>query len=153
MKFLKSTFLRVVMVGCAWLIAGCGSSENVDRDWSALPDTTAQTRKSSFETRTDTVLAADGKRSTEASEVNASPVRFTVQIGSYSIAKNASAAQGVARQRYSLPVVNEYNAARRMYQIRIGFFETDAAAKEFRLQLVRDHPADYKGAWVVQITK
>jgi hypothetical protein len=153
----KYCFLLVVAIGCGWFAAGCGSSENTDREWEVTPpppDTTAQVRKSTFETYTDTVTTQPkNQRGAQSSAFNSSPVRFTVQVGSYSVPKNASAAQILARQRYPLPVVNEYNAARQKYQIRIGFFETEVAANEFRAQLINDHPAEYKDAWVVQIMR
>ena len=76
-----------------------------------------------------------------------------VQIGSFTDAQNASNVQLLARQRYKLPVVNDYNAARHQYQIRIGFFEKEQSANEFLRKLRSDYPNDYKDGWVVQINK
>ena len=76
-----------------------------------------------------------------------------VQIGSFKEAKYASTVQAVARERYKLPVVNDYNTARRRYQIRVGFFETKQTANEFLLKLRTDYPQEYKDAWVVQLNK
>ena len=145
-----SIFVVVILV-----VAGCGSSENVDKNW-LYPsvDTAAQPRKTTFETRTDTVTTESAKQHAElSSPYNSAPVRFMVQIGSFKEAKYASTVQAVARERYRLPVVNDYNTARRRYQIRIGFFETEQTANEFLLKLRTDYPQEYKDAWVVQLNK
>ncbi len=76
-----------------------------------------------------------------------------VQIGSYTESKNASTVQSRARKRFQRPVVKEYSTAKRRYQIRIGFFDTELAAKEFRLRLIKEYPEEYKGAWVVRVNK
>ena len=76
-----------------------------------------------------------------------------VQIGSYTESKNASSVQSRARRRYQRPVVKEYSTAKRRYQIRIGFFETEQAANEFRFRLMKEYPEEYRGAWVVRVNK
>jgi cell division protein FtsN len=118
-------------------------------------DTTVQARKTTFETRTDTIDAegAQPKTQTDAAVAASAELRFTVQIGSFTDAKNASLAQAAARQRYQLPVVNDYDAQRRRYQIRIGFFESKEAASAFCTKLKSDFPLEYKDAWVAPINK
>jgi cell division septation protein DedD len=76
-----------------------------------------------------------------------------VQIGAFKVARNASRVQTTARSRYHLPVLNDYNTAHALYQIRIGFFETKDDAYKFRQQMQLEHPADYKDAWVVQLRR
>lgn len=145
-----------ILLCFAILLAGCSAASDSDRDWTTIPpmDTTAQARKTSFETRTDTILAQAGKQHAEPEPLyNAAPVRFTVQIGSFAESQNAAAVQLLARQRYQLPVVNDYSAARKRYQIRIGFFETQEDAAQFLAKLRSDFPQEYKDAWVVQIGK
>lgn len=114
----------------------------------------AQDEQTTFVTRTDTVTT-QGSEQTAAPSTSHSPVsvRFTVQIGSYRNTRYASEVQMLARERFNLPVVNDYNATRRLYQIRIGFFETDKQAAEFLAKLRAKHPNDYKDAWIVQIGK
>jgi cell division protein FtsN len=139
------------------ILAGCGSSSDTDREWMNIPpmDTTVQARKTTFETRTDTIDAegAQPKTQTDAAVAASAELRFTVQIGSFTDAKNASLAQAAARQRYQLPVVNDYDAQRRRYQIRIGFFESKEAAGAFCAKLKSDFPLEYKDAWVAPINK
>lgn len=137
------------------LLAGCGTAGDVEKDWQNSPaDTAAQTPKTTFETRTDTVTTVGTQQQPKPSaQYNSAPVRFMVQIGSFKKVRFASVAQTLARERYKLPVVNDYNAARRRYQIRIGFFETEHDAKEFLLKLRTDYPQEYKNAWVILLGK
>lgn len=156
--------IRFTILLAPVFLAGCASSSDADREWLNIPpmDTTAHTRlpdgqagKTTFETHTDTVNAegARTRTQTQSGVEGSSAVRFTVQIGSFADAKNASIVQAAARQRYQLPVVNEYNAQRKRYQIRIGFFESREAAIAFCARLKSDFPQEYKDAWVAQITK
>ena len=143
----------ILFVG--FILTGCGASHDTEKSW--LPpsvDPTAQSRKTTFETRTDTVDAVGARQHTElAAPYNSAPVRFMVQIGSFREVQFASSVQSAARERYPLPVVNEYNAVRKLYQIRIGFFETEKDATEFLLKLRKDYPEDYKDAWVISLNK
>ncbi len=137
-------------------IAGCGSSSEADKDWTASTDSIRVTsRTPAFETRTDTVTAqtpAQRFDDTSGSQPGAG-IRYMVQIGAFKEAHHATAVQTLARQRYELPVVNDYNAQRRLYQVRIGFFETEAEAQAFKARLIREHRGDYWDAWAVQISK
>jgi hypothetical protein len=138
------------IIGC-YLLAGCGSTQEVDTGW-LESDTTSQRQTTLFETRTDTVATVGAKHVTESSSpYNSSLVRFMVQIGAFRDPLFASTVQATARLRYKLPVVNDYNAGRRLYQIRIGFFEAEEAARAFIAQLRTEYPHDYKDAWIVQI--
>ena len=142
------------MIVAMTFFVGCGSSEDTRRDWLSTQDSTAQTRRTTFETSTDTVTTQGVTGASETTNAAGSRiVRFTVQIGSFRDAKNASVVQTSARQRYQLPVVNVYNAAGHLYQVRIGFFETEEQAIAFRATLMNEHPLDYKDAWVVEINK
>jgi cell division septation protein DedD len=146
--FISAFFIVLAFVGC-------GSSEQADRDWlGTQPQDTTTQERTSFEIRTDTVTTQGPRQPAQPpSQFNSAPVRFMVQIGSFTNVQNASEVQLLARQRYALPVVNDYNAARRRYQIRIGFFETQEDAGEFLQKLRTDFPQEYNDAWVVQIAK
>jgi cell division septation protein DedD len=76
-----------------------------------------------------------------------------VQIGAFKDAQNASRIQALARERYHQPVFNDYNTAISLYQIRLGFFETREAAREFRDRMAREFPEEYKDSWVAQLTQ
>ena len=117
-------------------------------------DTTA-TSDRTFETRTDTVVAEgeDPADESKPKPAEARGAQYTVQIGAFKNAKLAGTTQALARQRYLLPVVNDYHMQRRRYQVRIGFFDTHEAAKEFCAQMKKEFPAEYKNAWVAQLNK
>ncbi len=149
---MRSLFLSLVTVGVT--VSGCGTSAESDRRWLQLPvDSTARTSESEFETQTDTV-AAQQQQEPPAHGTLQQPAgtRYTVQIGSFQRQRNASVAQAMARQRFELPVVNDYNTARRRYQIRVGFFLTREEAAAFRSRIVNEYPREYGDAWIVRIT-
>jgi cell division protein FtsN len=133
-------------------IAGCGPSSETDRELLfPPPDTTAQLHRATFETQTDTVPAVGSKQEEPVSPYNSAPVRFMVQIGAFREATFASTVQTLARERYQLPVVNDYNATRKIFQVRIGFFETLEDATDFLVKLRADYPLDYGSAWIVRL--
>ncbi|MBX2992859.1 MAG: SPOR domain-containing protein [Bacteroidetes bacterium] len=141
-----------LLFGLALLVVSCRST---DTRWlEERPEPPAQDEQTTFVTQTDTVTALGAEQAAAPSTPHGSiPVRFTVQIGSYRNSRYASEVQILARERFSLPVVNDYNTTRRLYQIRIGFFETDKHAAEFLTRLRTEYPYDYKDAWIVQIGK
>jgi hypothetical protein len=76
-----------------------------------------------------------------------------VQIGAFKDPQLATGVQTRARERYHLPVLNDYNILVGLYQIRIGFFETRDAANDFKARMMKAFPEDYKDAWVVQLKR
>ncbi len=107
-----------------------------------------------IETKTDTIHTlkprAGDLPSTARDELQ---IRYMVQIGAFKDPHNASRVQVGARERYHMPVLNDYDIARGLYQIRIGFFESEEAARAFCQQLQKEHPNDYKDSWVVQLKR
>ncbi len=139
------------------LLIGCGTSEETAQTPPPNPPapTVQQAQpKPDFETRTDTVAA---RRKATDTSVPAShrdlQIRYMVQIGAFKDPANASAVQTAARQRYHMPVVNDYHTKLSLYQIRIGFFETRGAAETFRERMKREFPKDYTDSWVVQLKR
>ncbi len=143
----------------AWSVlalCGCGSSEEARQ--STSPPSTHVThqpeQKLGFETRVDTVKTfSEGDRAGTAETPRKGQIRFMIQIGAFKDARNASRIQGIARDRYHLPVLNDYHTRLGLYQIRIGFFETREQAMGFRQQMQTGFPTDYKDAWVVQLKR
>ena len=111
-------------------------------------------QKLGFETRVDTInTVSEGDHATAVEGRRERQIRFMIQIGAFKDARNASRIQGVARERYHLPVLNDYHTRLGLYQIRIGFFETREQAMVFRQQMKTGFPTDYKDAWVVQLKR
>ncbi len=147
------------LLPAAWSVValfGCGSSEEV-REPPPAPSTPAVQRtqqKLGFETRVDTVkTVTEGEHAGTAETPRERQIRFMIQIGAFKDARNASRIQGIARERYHLPVLNDYHTRLGLYQIRIGFFETREQALVFRQQMQSGFPTDYKDAWVVQLKR
>jgi len=80
-------------------------------------------------------------------------IRFMVQIGAFQDPANASAVQLLARERYRIPVLNDYHVGLKLYQVRIGFFENYQSAGKFRAQMIQEHPGDYSDSWIVQLKR
>ena len=118
------------------------------------PPVVQQAPRLGFKTHTDTVYSQKSRTSTPSGVAGRErQIRFMVQIGAFKDPQNASRIQTLARQRYHLPVLNDYHPTLALYQIRIGFFETREAAYTFRGRMHKEFPADYKGAWVVQLKR
>ena len=144
-----------------WVLSliGCGSSEET-QDPSPAPSSPATQpaqpvqQKLGFETRVDTVkTVTEGEHAGAAETPRERQIKFMIQIGAFKDARNASRIQGIARERYHMPVLNDYHTRRGLYQIRIGFFETRDQAVVFRQQMQSGYPSDYKDAWVVQLKR
>ena len=139
------------------VLMGCGSSIDTQETQSTPPPPSPpakQTQGMEFETNTDTVamekahldsIASHGGRDVE--------IKYMVQIGAFKDPQLAAAVQTAARERYHLPVLNDFNTALGLYQIRIGFFETRENAYEFRQRMQREYPGNYKDAWVVHLKR
>lgn len=107
-----------------------------------------------FETKTDTVAMEKSQLdSAGAHQSQVLQVRYMVQIGAFKDPHYASNVQSIARERYHMPALNDYNTALALYQIRIGFFESREDAYAFRKRMQQEHPIDYKDAWVVQLKR
>lgn len=147
--------LRILFAGL--VLAGCGTTEEVEQPPAPAPPPVVQPQpaaKIEFETRTDTVTALQRAAESQApAPAEEGQIRFMVQIGAFKDPEGANAVQALARQRYHMPVLNDYHSTLGLYQIRIGFFETQEAANAFRQRLQNEHPADYKDAWVVQLKR
>jgi cell division septation protein DedD len=150
----------MLLVACAFTAAlsGCGSSEEAAQERPPAPPqqhpVPLPARKLEFETRTDTVTAVHGADRrpavTPAREVQ---IRYMVQIGAFQDPHRASEVQAEARRRYKMPVLNDFHAARGLYQIRLGFFVSRESAHEFRQRMMKEYPADYRDSWVVQLKR
>lgn len=151
----------VTAVALPLLLSGCGSGEKSVKEIS--PPATQQVlppvkdpppKKLEFQTRTDTVTAdRANERNIAGTLSRGAQIRYMVQIGAFKDPKNATAIQATARQRYHLPVLNDFHAGRGLYQIRMGFFESRENAHAFRQKMIDEYPAEYKDSWVVQLKR
>jgi cell division septation protein DedD len=147
----------------ALLLSGCGAGEEAAEEQTVPPAPAEQspgagnpkaTRRMEFETRIDTVNALRGvEHRPTGTSANPEQIRYMVQIGAFADPHHAAMVQSEARKRYHLPVLNDYHAGRKLYQIRIGFFESRDNARLFRQQMIREYPVDYADSWIVQLKR
>ncbi|MEW6509424.1 MAG: SPOR domain-containing protein [Bacteroidota bacterium] len=158
---MKSSPMLLLACTFAAAMSGCGSTEESTAEQPLPapppphPASTAEPRRTlEFETRTDTVTAVHGsERSTPPIGGRIIQIRYMVQIGAFKDPHHASAVQALARQRYRMPVLNDYHAGLGLYQIRLGFFESRESARKFREQMLQAYPGEYKDSWVVQLKR
>jgi cell division protein FtsN len=152
---MRPTLVTALCMTVSLLSAACGPSSVSEREWMNIPPMDTTRTSQSFETRTDTVFAKGEKpeERTASRATDATRVQYTVQVGSFKTATHAATIQARARQRYHLPVVNDYDSQRRRYRVRIGFFDTNEEALQLCGKLKKEFPEDYKDAWVTQLNK
>jgi cell division protein FtsN len=144
----------IAIIVLSLFLLQCGSSEQSQQDVPPSQQTQGPVDPPllRFETSMDTVdTRSTGETAAIADRRGDVQIRYMVQIGAFRDAQNASRVQATARERYHMPVINDFHTALSLYQVRIGFFETMEAAQVFRSRLQREHPADYRDSWVVQL--
>jgi len=147
-------FTAWILIGIALstVAMGCGTVEESQESTPPPPPVVRQGME--FETRTDTVYSrSTGTSGSKTAIERERQIRFMVQIGAFKDPQKASRVQIHARERYGLPVLNDFHPTLALYQIRIGFFETRAAAYTFRERMHKEFPDDYKDSWVVQLKR
>jgi cell division protein FtsN len=136
------------------LLSACGGSMQIEEDpYARPPDSTArvQTSPTQFETMTDTVATVGTLQRFDPPSIvpAAAGEHFTIQVGAYKDPRNASQVQALARERHNLPVLNDYDPGRGLYQIRLGLFESREAAEGVLREMKAAWPQEYRDAWIV----
>jgi hypothetical protein len=137
-------------------LLGCGSAEEAQEALKPAPRPPVREEPAhvEFQSKTDTVDVTQTGRADNFKAPGREPsIRFMVQIGAYKDPRLAAAVQTLARERYHMPVLNDFFLKAGLYQIRIGFFETRGAAMEFRARMLKEYQEDYRDAWVVQLRR
>jgi len=167
--------IKTIIIG-AWLVitilfVGCSASkENSEEQEETTPPQAVKTEtkkppqpESKFSQTVDTVSASVQKESrpsyeaktipsTPPSEVVTVKGKYTVQIGAYKMPDNAERVASLARERYnSKSVYTIPDKINNLYKVMIGDFMTSDEARDFRDQMARVYPSDYKDAWVSEI--
>ncbi len=143
------------------LIAGCGSTEETHNTVLQAPAPIADRRdtvlppRTEFETKIDTVNTTHQTlQNKDTTATSHQPrISYMIQIGAYKDPQNATRVQDIARERYHLPVINDYNQAVTLYQIRMGFFETREEAHTFCEQMKSEYANDYNDSWVIELRR
>ena len=74
--------------------------------------------------------------------------RYSVQIGAYKMPDGADRVAALVKERFALNVYTILDRADNLYKVMIGDFNTKDEARDFRDEIARKFPSDYKGAWV-----
>lgn len=148
----------IIVLGVALLAAGCGATDSTVQETAApvnlQPVTPAPSPPSELVARVDTIEAAETTGVIVADSTLADGVVcFSVQIGAFKEPANACAAQTLARGRYTLPVLNEFQERPGLYRIRIGSFATREEAQGHLDRMKVDFPADYRHSFILQLTR
>lgn len=150
----------IVFLAGSLLAGGCAATD------STVPETTAPVAAqpvtsvppppppAELVARVDTIEASGLSEVMAADSTLAEgEVRFSIQIGAFKEPANASALQAQARERYPLPVLNEFQEHPGLYRIRIGSFATREEAQIQLQRMKTDFPADYKRSFILQLKR
>lgn len=149
-----STIVHAIVLSMFSILVGCGRIPETQETQTLPPVAAPPQQRIEFETKTDTVtMEHSGSIAAAGNEARDIQIRYMVQIGAFKNPHNASAVQAIARERYHLPVLNDFNTAFTLYQIRIGFFETKEDAYKFRTRMQQEYSSQYNDAWVVQLKR
>jgi cell division septation protein DedD len=74
--------------------------------------------------------------------------KYSVQIGAYKMPDNADRIAALAKERFNMNVYTSLDQVDNLYKVMIGDFNSKDEARNFRDEMVRKFPSDYKGAWV-----
>jgi cell division protein FtsN len=146
----------LVTVGLV-LLAGCAPSLPPIRESDPPPPRQEKPLvqpPAEFETKTDTLeVARNSAPPVPDTTATNADIWYAVQIGAYKDPQNASAAQALARERYQLPVINDFSQPTGLYQIRLGSFPTRETARDFLRNMQQAFPAEYRDSWIVQLKR
>lgn len=153
----------IAFLTCSLFLGGCAATDGTRNDTSApeaaapaptpLPSAVQQPPEE-FVARVDTIEAAGmaGSAATDTT-VDGGAMLFSIQIGAFKEPANASAAQALARSRYTLPVLNEFQERPGLYRIRIGTFATREEATAHLVRMRTAFPADYRDSFILQLER
>jgi len=162
---MKPLFIASCLLPCVVLITGCGSSSDTTQQESAVesqpstpaPPPTPPQPTAAVETRTDTIAALHQQ---QAQEIEPPPKasrvlegQYSVQVGAYRKAANATARENLARTRFDLPATSEYSEKLSVYRVRVGAFRSFREAVAFRDKIRDAYPGEFGDAWIVNTKK
>ncbi len=73
---------------------------------------------------------------------------YSVQIAAHKMPDNADRIADLAKERYNINIYTIYDKNDNLYKVMIGDFNTKEEARNFRDEMVKQFPNDYKDAWV-----
>lgn len=156
----------IAFLACSLFLGGCAATDGTRSDAAAPdaappgappPQPAVQQQPEEFVARVDTIeaagSAATGGAAVADSTIVTGEVFFSVQIGAFKEPANASVAQALARERYTFPVLNEFQERQGLYRIRIGNFATRDEATAHLVRMRTTFPADYRDSFILQLER
>ena len=153
----------IVVLACSLFLGGCAATDGT-RNETSVPEAATpapppsqppvQQQPEEFVARVDTIEAA-GTAGTAVADTTLADgeVLFSIQIGAFKEPANASATQALARERYTLPVLNEFQEQAGLYRIRIGNFVSREEATAYLVRMRAAFPADYRDSFILQLQR
>jgi cell division septation protein DedD len=143
-----------LIAAASLLWQACTSTEESTSQTSGEPSREIQKTTSRVDT-VQTAVESSQKPSYEAkSPVGGSPAgKFSVQVGAYKMPDNAERIGSLAKERFGKNVYTVHDAGTDLYKVLVGDFFSKDDARNFRDEMVRQYPADYKDAWVFENTQ
>jgi cell division protein FtsN len=145
-------------------LAGCGSSKPPADNPSSQPSLTGADQPPKVDqkppNKVDTVdvsmqNAKKPEYQPQQTTTSSTPTTgsYTVQVGAYKMQDNAERIASLAKDRFNRGINVVYDTPTGLYKVMVGSFITKDDARQFRDQMVQQFPADYKDAWVSDLTQ
>ena len=112
-----------------------------------------------FVTQEDTIEAEvvthgqSGNRMKPPSRGSSKKKYYSVQLGAFKVLSNADRSKKTAQQRYKKPVYQFFDKPIKMYRVTVGNFAKLNDALKFLRSVQKDHPKEYKDAWVAEMRR
>jgi cell division protein FtsN len=78
---------------------------------------------------------------------------YSVQVGAFRELGNADRAKKFAKERYKKPVYHFYEKGIKMYRVTVGNFSKLQDGLAFLKKIQKEHPKEYKEAWVAEMRR
>ena len=158
---------KLIFVLCfisALVLYGCASSEESTEKKETPPPVVqkpsdqAPSPQPEIATKVDTVhvvnVQTSPKPSYEPTPTNEPAAgNFAVQIGAFKMQESAERAAVLAKERFGKDVTTLPDKLNNLFKVLVGSFTMKDDARKFRDEILQKFPAEYKDAWVTEITQ
>lgn len=149
-------FILSLLISFSCTIIGCSSSEETteNRETSSTTETKKQTgmnvsqKAETLDVDIQKTQKSQYQTKTPQSDLKRPIGTYSVQIGANKMPDNADRIAAIAKERYNINVYTIYDKNDNLYKVMIGDFKTKEEARNFRDEMVKQFPNDYKDAWV-----
>ncbi|MDI6765296.1 MAG: SPOR domain-containing protein [Bacteroidota bacterium] len=149
MRHLQHLILSI-LISTASILNGCSSSEEATEDRETPPTggTNVLQKVDTLKVDIQNTQKPNYQSKTSSSDLKRPRGMYSVQIGAHKMPDNADRIAAIAKERYNINVYTIHDKNDNLYKVMIGDFNTKEEARNFRDEIVRQFPDDYKDAWV-----